>query len=157
MGIDYFGILEKTLFLACLGAVDGKHIRVIKPERGGSDYLILQRFFPPMELVTDYRFVYVDIGIYGKDWDSTIFKRSAVCSTDIIIVWHYSPLWVFAFSARSLQVLQSLPVSFQFFIFSLFKSSMTYRADIPCCNIEFLSLHLFMLHGSFSIYPTGCT
>jgi hypothetical protein len=25
---------------------------------------------------TNYRFVYVDIGSYGKDCDSTIFKRS---------------------------------------------------------------------------------
>ena len=44
----------------------------------------------------------------------------------IIIIWHYNPLWVFAFSAKSLQVLLSLAASFQFFfIFSFFKSSMT--------------------------------
>ena len=42
----------------------------------------------------------------------------------IIFIWHYSPLWVFAFSARSLQVPLSFAVSFQFFIFSFFKSSM---------------------------------
>jgi hypothetical protein len=33
----------------------------------------------------------------------------------IIIIWHYYPLLVFTFSARSLQVLLSLAVSFQFF------------------------------------------
>jgi hypothetical protein len=38
----------------------------------------------------------------------------------IIIIWHYDPLWVFAFSAKSLQVLLSLTVSFQFLIFSFF-------------------------------------
>jgi len=38
---------------------------------------------------------------------------------------HYSPLWVVAFSAKSLQVLLPLAVSFQFFIFSFFKSSMS--------------------------------
>jgi len=27
---------------------------------------------------TNYRFVYVDIGSYGKDCDSTIFKRSTL-------------------------------------------------------------------------------
>src|SRR5215469_7504671 len=43
----------------------------------------------------------------------------------IIIIWHYNPSWVFAFSARSLQVLLSLAISFQFFTFSFFKSSMT--------------------------------
>ena len=43
----------------------------------------------------------------------------------IIIIWHYDPLWVFAFSANSLQVLLSLAASFQFFTFSFFRSSMT--------------------------------
>ena len=37
----------------------------------------------------------------------------------IIINWHYNPLSVFTFSARSLQVLQSLAVSFQV-LFSAF-------------------------------------
>jgi len=40
--------------------------------------------------------------------------------------WHYNPLWVFAFSANSLQVLLSLAASFQFLTFSFFRSSMTY-------------------------------
>ena len=43
----------------------------------------------------------------------------------IIVVWHYNPLWVFAFSAKSLQVLLSLAVSFQFLTFTFFRSSMT--------------------------------
>jgi hypothetical protein len=39
----------------------------------------------------------------------------------ITVIWQYSHLWVFAFSAKSLQVLQSLAVSFQlFFTFSFF-------------------------------------
>jgi hypothetical protein len=38
---------------------------------------------------------------------------------------HYNHLWVFAFSAKSLQVLQSLAVSSQFSTFSFFRSSMT--------------------------------
>ena len=43
----------------------------------------------------------------------------------IIIIWHHSALWVFAFSAKSLQVLLPLAVSFQFLTFSFFRSSMT--------------------------------
>ena len=43
----------------------------------------------------------------------------------IIIIWHYNPLWVFAFSAKSLQVLLSLAISFQFLTFSFFRSSIT--------------------------------
>jgi hypothetical protein len=31
-------------------------------------------------------------------------------------IWHYNPMWVFAFSAKSLQVLLSLAVSFQFLL-----------------------------------------
>jgi len=27
---------------------------------------------------TNYGFVYVDIGSYGKDWDSTVFERSTL-------------------------------------------------------------------------------
>ena len=49
----------------------------------------------------------------------------------IIIIWHYNPLWIFAFSARSLQVLLSLAVSFQFFIFIFYNSSMT--SYCHCC------------------------
>jgi hypothetical protein len=30
----------------------------------------------------------------------------------IIIIWHYNPLWVFTFSAKSVQVLLSSPSSF---------------------------------------------
>jgi hypothetical protein len=43
----------------------------------------------------------------------------------IIIIWQYNPLWVFAFSAKSLQVPLSLAVSFQFLIFSFLRSFMT--------------------------------
>jgi len=43
----------------------------------------------------------------------------------IIIIWHYNHLWVFAFSAKSLQVLLSLAASFQFLTFSFLRSSMT--------------------------------
>jgi len=43
----------------------------------------------------------------------------------IIIICHYNHLWVFAFSAKSLQVLLSSAASFQFLTFSFFRSSMT--------------------------------
>src|SRR5215469_7034990 len=53
------------------------------------------------------------------------FRLSSCSIIIIIIIWHYNPLWGFAFSARSLHVLLSLAISFQFFTFSFFKSSMT--------------------------------
>ena len=62
-----------------------------------------------------------------QDRDSR-FERStgkSLIIIIIIIIWHYNPLWVFAFSAKSLQVLLSLALSFQFFILSFFRPSMT--------------------------------
>ena len=59
---------------------------------------------------------------------SCVFYSDLDKSTSIIIItiiWHYNPLRVFAFSAKSLQVLLSLAVSFQFFTFSFFRSAMT--------------------------------
>ena len=41
------------------------------------------------------------------------------------IIWHYNPLWIFAFSVRSLQVLLSLFVCFQFLTFNFFRYFMT--------------------------------
>jgi len=41
----------------------------------------------------------------------------------IIIIWHYNPLCAFAFSAKSVQVLLSLAISFQFLTFSFLRSS----------------------------------
>ena len=49
----------------------------------------------------------------------------------IIVIWRYNPLWVFAFSAKSLQVLLPLAVSFQFSTFILFRSSIT--SSCHCC------------------------
>ena len=74
---------EKTAnFPQCLGAVDGKHIRVIKPERSGSMFYNYKDFSFSMVLMavagTNYRFMYVDIGSYEKDCGSTIFKRSTL-------------------------------------------------------------------------------
>lgn len=68
-------------FPNCLGAVDGKHIRVIKPERSGSLYMNYKHYFSIGLLAisdANYKFVYVDVGSYGKDSDSTIFKNSAL-------------------------------------------------------------------------------
>jgi hypothetical protein len=68
-------------FPHCLEPVGGKYIRVIKPEHSGSIFYNFKDFFPVVLMAvadTNYRLVYVDIGSYGKDCDSTIFKRSAL-------------------------------------------------------------------------------
>lgn len=72
---------ERANFPNCLGAVDGKHIRIIKPERSGSLYMNYKHYFSIGLLAiadANYKFIYVDVGSYGKDSDSTIFKNSAL-------------------------------------------------------------------------------
>jgi len=72
---------RRANFPHCLGTVDGKHIRVIKPEHSGSMFYNYKDFISVVLMAvayTNYRFVYADIGSYGKDCDSTIFKRSTL-------------------------------------------------------------------------------
>lgn len=56
-------------------------IRVVKPERSGSLFIKYKHFFSiGLMAVADanYKFIYVDVGSYGKDSDSTIFRNSVL-------------------------------------------------------------------------------
>lgn len=66
-------------FPHCIEAVDGKHIRIINPL--GSMYFNYKGYSSVVLMAvadSNYRFVYVDIGSYGKDCDSNIFKKSSL-------------------------------------------------------------------------------
>lgn len=70
---------NKADFPNCMGAVDGKHIRIIHPPNTDSLYWNYKNFFSIVLLAVcdaDYLFLYVDIGAYGKSSDSTIWKNS---------------------------------------------------------------------------------
>ncbi|KAJ8946640.1 hypothetical protein NQ314_008812 [Rhamnusium bicolor] len=72
---------RRANFLHCLGAVDGKHIRVVKAEKSDSLCYNYKNYFSiSLMAVADsnYRFVYVDIGSFGKDADPTIFQNSSL-------------------------------------------------------------------------------
>ena len=71
--------MARTNFPHCLGALDGKHIRVIKPTDSGSLNFNYKKFFSILLLAIcddNYKFLFVDVGAYGKSSDSTVFKMS---------------------------------------------------------------------------------
>ena len=66
-------------FPNCIGSVDGKHMRVLKYPGSGSMNLNYKLFFFCSSYGrgdSNYRFVYIDVGAYGKDCDSSVFQRT---------------------------------------------------------------------------------
>lgn len=71
---------ERTNFPNCIGAVDGKHIRIISPQHSGSNYFCYKKFFSIVLVAVvdvNYCFSIVDVGSYGREGDTNIFKQSA--------------------------------------------------------------------------------
>jgi hypothetical protein len=71
----------------CLGAADGKHVRFQKPEYSSSMYYNYKHYYSIVLLAaadSNYLFIYVDVGEYGKDCDSTTLKKPHHCGN------HYS-------------------------------------------------------------------
>lgn len=70
---------QNANFPHCIGAVDGKHIRIVNPSNSmyfnykGYSSIVLMAVAD-----SNYRFIYVNIGSYGKDCDSNIFKNSSL-------------------------------------------------------------------------------
>lgn len=72
---------SKANFPHCIGAMDGKHIRMIKPNNSGSLFFNYKEFFSIVLFAVvdaDYKFIYIDVGSYGKECDSTIFQNSTL-------------------------------------------------------------------------------
>ncbi|CAH1964555.1 unnamed protein product, partial [Acanthoscelides obtectus] len=68
-------------FPHCIGAVDGKHVRLTCPFRSGSMYFNYKDYYSVVLMAvadSKYRFVFVNVGSYGKDCDSSTFKRSSL-------------------------------------------------------------------------------
>ncbi|KAK0401032.1 hypothetical protein QR680_015562 [Steinernema hermaphroditum] len=75
------GFEERWSFPHVLGCIDGKHIKLKKPAKSGSNYLNRKKDFSTVLLaVADsrYKFIYYDLGEFGHNHDSTIFQNSSL-------------------------------------------------------------------------------
>lgn len=73
------GFYTKTQFPKCVGAVDGKHIRLQCPNNSGTKYYNYKHFFSLVLLAicdSNYCFTVINVGSFGKESDCNIFKQS---------------------------------------------------------------------------------
>lgn len=69
-------------FPHCLGAIDGKHVAIRKPGRSGSKFYNYKKFYSVVlqaVVDADYRFIFIDVGGYGRISDGGILKASKFC------------------------------------------------------------------------------
>ncbi|XP_069588363.1 uncharacterized protein [Ranitomeya imitator] len=75
------GFHSVASFSNCIGAVDGKHVRVQQPPRSGSHFFNYKKYFSVVLMaVADahYKFVAIDVGAYSSTGDSRVLRTSQI-------------------------------------------------------------------------------
>lgn len=75
------GFSDRWNFHHCVGAIDGKHVKIVKPKKSGDKYFNYKRFHSIVLLaVVDSKYVFrwCNVGSPGKNADAGIFKRSTL-------------------------------------------------------------------------------
>ena len=68
-------------FPNCCGALDGKHVRIIRPQNSIATYFNYKGDYSIILFAlvdADYCFKYIDVGNDGRASDSTIFRNSTL-------------------------------------------------------------------------------
>lgn len=73
------GFWNRWNFPNVIGAIDGKHIRLRNPARGGSYYYNYKKYYSMILLGvvdSEYRFLYIDVGTIGSESDGGVFAQT---------------------------------------------------------------------------------